>query len=483
MSLAQKTYASVRWTGASAAFRAGLQVAQLAVLARLLTPEDYGLMAMVTLVLSFATLFADFGINSAFIQKQDISDNERSSLFWLNVIMGWVLMLLLMGASPLIAWGMGEARLTPLLLLSATILLLTALGQQVRMAAEKQMDFRPVVLLEILAALLGFGTAVGIALANGGIYALVVGAMLSATVSTLGAWLFVAQGWWPRLHFSWHEIQPHFRFGGAVVADGLVNHLVFSLDLLLSGRLLGAAPLGLYSVPRNLVLQVQFVINPIVTRVGFPLLAQVQQDAARVRIVYLKTLNMTASINAPLHLGIAFFAPEIVDILLGTQWQEIIPLLRILAIWGLLRSLANPVGSLLLGLGRADLALQWNLGLLLLIPLPLWLGSCEGILGIASTLLILQIILFFPAWIFLIRPLSSITLMDYTITALRPGILALGAVGGGYGLLTWVELPGIARLGIGASLAIIFYVWLVKVANHDFYHSMITIADVGRRYG
>ncbi len=135
-----------------------------------------------------------------------------------------------------------------------------------------------------------------------------------------------------------------------MLLNNVINHVNATIDLVLGGRMLGASQLGLYSVPRNLLLQVQGMVNPIFTRVGFPLIASIQHDKERVKQVYLKTMNMTASVNAPIYVAIAVFAPEIVWLLLGPNWTDTAPLIRVLALWGLLRSFGNPVGSLLFGL-------------------------------------------------------------------------------------------------------------------------------------
>lgn len=426
MSLKNRTFTAVRWTSASAIFKGLLQIIQLAVLARLLTPEDFGLMAMVMVVLGFATLLADLGLNSAYIQRQEVSHSQRSSLFWANLGMSASLMLLLIAFSPLLANFFGDERLTPLLMLSATIFTLNALGQQIRANAEKTLDFKPLVLTEISAASLGFIIAIGCAWLGFGVYALVYGSITTAFLSSLLAWLFINKGWHPKFYCSLHDVKSFLGFGGAVVGNNIVNQFNASMDILIGGRLLGATQLGLYSLPRNLVLQIQSLINPIITRVGFPLIAQIQHDIPKVRSVYLQTINLTASVNAPIYLGFAFFVPEVVQVLFGgNNWTGSVELLRLLAIWGLFRSLGNPVGSLLLGMGRADLSLKWNIGLLFLVFPVLWLGSQWEVTGMAWAMLIFQVAMFIPGWLILVKPLCGATLVEYSKAAFSPTLIVL----------------------------------------------------------
>ncbi len=479
MSLKQRTFSAIRWTTAGAVARAALQVIQVSVLARLLLPQDYGLMAMVAVVLSFAGLFADAGMSSAFIQRQDVTEEQRSSLFWLNVAMGLSMTVLVIAASPALAWFFNDQRLAMPITLSATTFLIGALGQQIRVAAEKNLDFRPVAILELSAAVAGFLVAIAGALLGWGVYALVAGGIFNAICSTALAWALLARGWRPLNRLKMADVRSFLGFGGSLVANNVVNQINSTIDIFLGGRLLGAVDLGLYSIPRNLALQVQLIINPIITRVGFPLIAQVQADVARVRMIYLKTLNMTASSNAPIYVGMAFLAPECAAILLGPGWERSGELLRVLALWGGVRSLANPVGSLLFGMGRADLSLKWNVGLMLIIPAFMWLGAQYGPEGMAWMLLAMMIVLFVPAWFVLVRPLCSASLAEYSAVALRPFILAALAVASGYFAADQFD-GALSRLAVAILISAPLYVALSFIWNREWVTAMLELAGRGK---
>jgi O-antigen/teichoic acid export membrane protein len=479
LSLRRRTFTAVRWTAAGTSFKAVLQVAQLAVLARLLAPEDYGLMAMVTVVLAFATIFSDFGVNSAFVQRRDVTQEQRSSLFWFNLAVSACLMLLVMALSPSLASFFGDERLVPLMILGSTTFVIAAAGQQVRMAAEKALQFSRVMIVEVVAALLGFTLAVIAALLGWGVYALLVAGITYAVASTLLGWVLLAQGWRPEWRMKLAEVRAFLGFGSALVGGNIVGQINTTIDLFLGGRLLSATQLGLYSIPRNLVLQSQLVVNPIITRVAFPLIAEVQHDVARVRSIYLQTLNMTASTNAPIYVGIAFFAPEIVHLLLGPGWERSGGILRILALWGALRSTGNPVGSLLLGMGRAGLALKWNTALLLVVPPMLWIGSSHGPEGIAFALLLVQVLMFVPGWFVLVRPVCHAALGEFSVAALRAFVIALLAVAPAYLVSVQVE-DALARLAVGVLIAAPLYLGLSYFWNRAWCNSMFELGGLRR---
>lgn len=465
MTLSARTFSAARWTTASTVMRAVLQLGQITVLARFLSPQDYGLMAMVTVVLSYAALFSDMGLSTAFIQRSHVSHDERSSLYWLSVIVGAALMVLVMLISPLAAHFFKEPQLVALMMLAATNFLVTACGQQLRMDAEKNLNFRPVAMIEMAAALGGFVVAVVMASLQWGVYALVAASMVTAWTNMVLAWLVLARGWRPSLRLKWNEVRWFVRFGGGMLVNNVINHMNSTVDLLLGGRVLGAAQLGLYSVPRNLILQVQGMVNPIFTRVGFPLIASIQHDKQQVRQVYLMTMNMTASVNAPIFVFIGVFAHELALVLLGEAWQNAAPLLQVLAGWGLLRSFANPVGSLLFGLGRVRLSIGWNLGALLLIPPILFVSARWGSLGLAWGMASIMAALLLPAWAILVRPTCGATLREYLPQIAVPSLLA--ALSGAAALATasvfgesWVRL--LAGAATGGMVYLLLCSWFNK---------------------
>ena len=475
MSLRDTTFSAVRWTTIAALVGALLQIAQVAVLARLLSPEDYGLMAIVGVVTSLAVHFSDFGLNSAYVQKQNVTLDQRSSLFLLNIGTNGIVTALLIGCSPFAASFFSDERIAPLMVISGAVFLVNSFGQQFRLTLEKTLTLRPVVLLDIIAGCAGFCTATVSALMGLGVYSIVIGSLATAITGSSLAWRYLAQGWRPKLRFRWHDVRPFMGFGGALAGNNIVNQISSNIDLLLGGRLLAASQLGLYSVPRNLVLQLQFTVNPIITRVAFPLIAQVQSDLPRVKSIYLKTLNMTSSINAPLYLGLAFFAPEAIHVLLGSTWEGAAEFLPILSVWAFVRSTSNPVGSLLLGMGRADLALKWNLAMLLLILVALWLGSHFGMLGLAWALLGHSILAFIMVWFFLVRPLCKSELFEYAKAALTPLSLALFAILPGHLVATQLE-DTLARLIVGVFIAIPLYLILSFFENREWIRAMLELS-------
>ncbi len=455
MTLKEQTYSAVRWTSATAACRALLQLAQVAVLTRLLSPADFGIMAIVTVAIGISSLLADGGINRAYVQRQTVSREERSSLYWLGIILGCATSLLLVSLSPTLAKIFGDQRLSPLIMLTSLLFVITSMAQQLRMTAEKKLEFRRIFFIDLVSSLFGFLIALCAAYTGYGVYSLVFAVLASATIGSGLAWILLADGWSPMWRLQLRDIRPYLGFGLSLTASNLVSELSRSVDLLLGGRLLTSTALGLYSLPRQLVFQIQGLVNPIITRVSFPLISQIQNDIPRVRRIYLQSLNMIASTNAPLYIGIAAFAPEIVQLLFGEKWNSATSVLRILAIWGGIRTLGNPVGTLILGMGRAKLALRWNIFQLFIAPPVLWMGSHYGVDGIAWALLIVVCATILLMWYFLVKPLCKAGLLEYLDACFRAFLIAAFSILPAYLACSGIDSSALclmAAVGIAAPV-------------------------------
>jgi O-antigen/teichoic acid export membrane protein len=284
-------------------------------------------------------------------------------------------------------------------------------------------------------------------------------------------WLLASHGWRPAFRIRLREIGHFLKFGGYIMAGDFVNSLNRQADILIGGRIFPAATLGGYSLPRNLSLNVAAVTNPIVTRVGLPVMAKTQHDKAFLKSVYLKTMRMTASVNFPIYIVLAVFSRDAVVLAFGKRWIDSAPLLVFLAIFGMFRSCGNPAGSLLLAVGKADVAFRWNLAMLLVVFPALWVASHYGITGLAAGQAILMAAVLVPMWYFLIRPNSGARLGEYLMTLLSPFVAASFAVLAGYLAASHLTTP-LWQLGIAALVALPVYLAVSWVVNRSWLIAM-----------
>ncbi|HET7396175.1 MAG TPA: MOP flippase family protein [Gammaproteobacteria bacterium] len=481
MSLKRRTFSAGRWTTASALMRSCFQILQVMILARLLLPADFGLMAVAASLLAVLSLFTDIGLSRAIIHFENISKDALASLFWLNLLMGASLSVLFAITAPLLADIFNLVGLKTVLLAVSPIFVLSAAGQQFRTLAEKEFRFASLAINEIGASVLGFIAAVAIALCGGGVYALVGAALVTSGINSVLAWLRLSSGYRPHWHLRFAETKRFLRFGGYLVGEGILSTITRQADVFVGGLNLSPTALGTYSVPRDLSLRVSMVVNPIITRVGFPVMSRLQDDISALKSVYLQTLRMTASVNFPVYLALGLFADEIVALLYGPHWKGARLYLRILAVWGLVRSTGNPVGSLLHAVGAVRRAFWWNFAVAITLIFFYWVATSGwGLTGLATSLVITQVGLLVPVWYFLVRPYCGATLGEYFRQLGTPLMISLIA-----GVIAWLatrNVPhGTLRLALGSLIGGTIYLGLSWILNRRWFDAMWTLLHLPTR--
>jgi O-antigen/teichoic acid export membrane protein len=481
MSLKQQAFKAGRWTALSALLITGLQFLQTIVLARLLVPADFGLMAVTAALLSVLTLFADLGMGRAIIHYDDLSSDALSSLYWLNLATGLLLMLILVGTAPVLGALFKSPELIPVLQIVSLVFPLTASGQQFRVLAEKHLHFDTLASNQITAAIVGFAVAIVMALNGSGVYALVSGVLATAAASSILAWWRLSHGHRPSWHLRATEAKPYLRFGAYLVGENLAGTLHRQADIFIAGFISTSAAIGIFSLPRDFSLRVAMTINPILTRVGFPVMARVKHDHDKLKSIYLQTLRMTASVNFPIYMALTLFPQELVTLLFGERWLDSATYLQIFAVFGLIRSTANPVGSLLYAVGQAKRAFWWNITLLLIFPPLLLLGGLVGgLFGLALAALLIQAAIFFPVWKFLVRPACGASLSEYFRPLTPPLLISLSSGGSAFITAAGIDDNHI-RLTIGLIVGAVVYLLLSLWFNKPWMESMRELLLLSRR--
>ena len=430
MSLANSAAKGVRWTTFSTLTVAIIQIIRLVVLGRILGSEAFGLLAMMLVVTGFAELLAQMGLSESIILHPNPSRLALSSLYWLNIALGGLLYIILLLAAPLIASLYSTPELEQLLPWTALVFLISPWAIQLKALLQKQLEFKPLAIIEMFAAISGVSLGIVLAQQGCGVWSLVWGQLAQNAVAAL---LLVLLGWQrqmlPGFKFNYMAVKPYLSFGLHLLGSNILNYFNFRIDQLAVGVLLGSQALGYYSMAFNLVLEPVFKINSILTKVAFPVLTKVRSDKARLKRGYFKMLGLLSSINAPLLFGVAAVAPLLIPLVLGDQWLAIIPLVQILAFFSLLRSTANVGGSLVIACGRADMSFYWNLLLFAFIPLVVISGAkFGGLQGVAWTLLGSQIVLLFAWYQFVIKKLLGDCFLGFIKTISTPVIFSIPMV-------------------------------------------------------
>jgi PST family polysaccharide transporter len=339
--------------------RVALRLLGVTVLARLLTPEAYGLMAMVTAITGFAALFSDLGLSLATVQVARLTHREVNALFWVSTAMGLFLGLVVAACAPLIATAYGEPRLLPMTLALALTFPVSGLLAQHRALFNRNMRFGRLGTIELTAVAVGLAVGITVAFFGGGVWALVAGALAEVAVQCGLMWW--VSPWRPSSPRERSDVRPMLAFGGYLSAYQVINHALRRLDDVLIGARFGPTALGLYSRAYSLLMLPILQINAPIAAVMMPALSRVQSDPQRFARGYLRTVRLLAWVTFPLVAGLIVSADEFVPLLLGRQWRDAIPLFQIFGVSAMLQPIANTSGWLMASSGRSDRMLRWSL--------------------------------------------------------------------------------------------------------------------------
>lgn len=392
MTLATKAKSGVKWTTLSTVIRAISQLALLALAARYLGPEALGHYALLLLVLGFAQLFMDMGLGNAVIHHDNVSQDHINQLFTVNLVVAIIVAMAISLIAPLLALFFNAPELTALVLLVAPAFIISALFRMHLVVLQKQLAFKVIAKIEISAQLVAVIITFILLLNNIEIKALVFGYLTNITIQGAAYWLFSPTRIRPKMPESVASISKYLNFGVFQTADGVINYINSQFDVLIVGKILGTEVLGGYNLARQFCFRPAMVINPILTRVAFPVMARLQKSE-KLPKVYTKLVTSLALINFPLYLFLAVFTESVIEFMFGEQWLIITTEFRLLAIWCLIRSCMNPVGSLFMAIGKVKQLFNWNLSLTLIFPSVIIFGAQFGVVGVGISLVITQFVL------------------------------------------------------------------------------------------
>lgn len=412
MGLRQQAAHGVRWTSVSMGTTTIVGILQVAVLARLLTRADFGLMTMIMTVIGFAQVYADMGFSAAIIYRQDATNDELSTLYWTNLMASFGLFVVMVAVSPAVAAFYHQPGLQRAMIWASTVFLITPFGQQFQILLQKQLMFRRMSTFEMIASVLGLCVAVVSALAHQGVYALIWGQL---TIAGTRSFLLTTYGWrtWrPRLHLRIPDLKGYFGFGMYQMGENTVSYWAANADYLFIGRFLGATPLGLYTIAYQLVVMPLVKLTPVLTRVSFPVFAKRQDDDAALRRGYCEVIELIAFATWPLLIGLAATAPVAMLVIYGARWAPSVILVQLLIPMGMMKAVGSPLGSILNSKGRADLGFWANVVTAVVTVTVLYFAAHAGVRAVAASHSLIQISLI-PLELYLLWRISRLRPAEY----------------------------------------------------------------------
>ena len=357
--LKEQAVTGVLWSSGASIAQQILNFAVTVVLARLLLPSEFGLVATIAIFTGFVSLFVDFGLSAALIQREQLTERHRSSAFWMNLAVGLLLGGTVAALAPALAWFFKAPALVDLTLVLSLNFVVGSLGIVQSALLQRSMDFRRLGAAGILATVVGGAAAVALAFAGYGVWSLIVQVVVSTAFRT--ALLWVWSDWRPKRLVDREAIHELWRYSSNLAGYNAVNYWARNADNFLIGKFVGAAGLGIYSRAYNLMLLPIQQISTVTARVMFPALARIQSDTERVKRAYLRAVGVIALLSFPVMTGMFVVAKPFIVTLYGQRWAGVVPVLQILCVAGLMQPVAATAGWLYQSQGRTDWLFRWGL--------------------------------------------------------------------------------------------------------------------------
>ncbi|MGA9672572.1 MAG: lipopolysaccharide biosynthesis protein [Terracidiphilus sp.] len=441
-----------------------LRLGSLMVLARLLTPKDFGLVGMVTAFTGVLTLFRDFGLSSAAIQRPTVTQEQLSTLFWINLLVGGVLAVLSVALAPFIAAFYHEPRLIGITDVLALGFLFNAAGVQHSALLQREMRFTALAVINTIGLIIGTAIAIGGARAGSGYWALVIMTVTMPLVSTVGFW--IATAWIPGAPRRRSGIRSMVHFGGAITLNGLVAYIATNCDKILLGRFWGVDALGMYGRAYQLVNIPTDNLNQAAGEVAFSALSRLQDDPQRLKNYFLKGYSLVLALTVPITVACALFANDITLVLLGPKWIAGAPILRLLAPTILVFAIANPLFWLLSSLGLVKRSLKMSFVIAPVMVGSYLIGLPYGPQGVAlaySTGMMLWIL---PLIMWAVRG-TTVSVRDILVAVFRPLASSIVAAVVAFGVhsLCGQLLPPFARLALESVALLVTFALMLLFAT------------------
>ncbi|GAA4890800.1 MOP flippase family protein [Ferrimonas pelagia] len=432
-SLKQKTLRGVGWTIGARQIQQGVTLVITAILANLLSPADFGLVGMVTILVGLAMILADTGFSAVIVQDQSLGQRHYSTLFWLNLAIGVVVALAFYWSAPAVAWFYGRDELIPLAQVLSVSFVLSSFSSLPEALMRKEMDFKALSVIDTSVHLLVGAIVVLMALNGFGIWSLVAQPLLQQSLKAVLMWWHCS--WRPSFLVSFYALRDVFQFSANMLLLRYLHYTMANMDYVIVGRFLGPDLLGIYT----LAYKVMFVpIRNIcleIVKVLFPAFSQIQDDPVAFARAYLRALRSTCYVVLPMLMGMVIVAEPFIQTVFGEQWQGAVPVLKLLCFVGMLHIFIALSGVVFRALGRPGLELKINVVRFVLVLPALLVAIQYGLVLFVWVLLIATALFTLVQQIYVGRLLQC----DWRdcISALLPPLgvsLVMGA------LLLWLQI-------------------------------------------
>lgn len=427
------------------------------VLARLLTPHQFGVAGMVIVFSSFVLVFSDLALGAALVQRPRLTERDRSTVFWTAALAGLIFTAGGIALSYPISRFYDEPAVRPLFAVLSLSFVITSLGTTQRALLMRDMNFKSLEVRLMVGSIIAGIVGIAAAALGYGPWAIILQQLTVAVVSTILLWRFST--WRPSFTFSARSLRELGGFSGNVFGQRLLYYLHLSTATLLIGKVLGAAALGAYSVAYSLVFLPFAQLAVPIAEVMFPAFARLQTDRRQLADMWVRATRLVAAVSVPCLVGLAFLADDFVHVVLGARWSVAIPVIQVLAVVGIVQSLQTLNGNILQAVDRTGLLLRYTIVFFFVNLAGFAIGLHWGVVGVAAGYAIASIVVEPGFNLITSRALgiSAWRLPRSLLGVLQAATVMAAALYGGQLLLAGTGIGPAARLLLLIALGAIVY--------------------------
>ena len=420
MTLRQRAIKGMKWQGISQVFIYTTSFGVSLILARLLVPSDFGTVGLTVAITSFLIIINELGLSAAIVQRKNLSDKHLSTAFIINLCLGVFSILVMYVTSPYLSSFFQNSELSNILRVFSSVFVIGSLSSVQEAILIRNMQFKQLSMVNLIAALTHTSVAVSLAFGGYGVWSIIWGMVISRVVRTSLYW--VLSSWKPIFTFDKKRFRELFSFGISILGTSLVGRLSQNLDVMIIGRLLGASSLGIYSFSFRIASMIPDQLNGILTKVLFPAYSEIQDNVEKIRESYLHITKQLSIVSMPLMSGLIILAPEFVRGVLTEKWLETIPVIRLLAIFGLMNAIGGGLwGTVLKAQGYPGKVFYLTIVRVFALGSFVIAGSYAGMVGVAAAVALYGLIFRF-VYQHIVNRIIGISMIDY-LKALHPGAL------------------------------------------------------------
>lgn len=464
--------------------QAGAQVVQFLttlVLARLLVPQDLGVVAMANTVTLLVGTVNQLGISPSLVQRKELSEELLSSAFWLNIAVGIVLGAVTYLVAEPVGRFYGNALVAPILAWLAVTFPITATKVVHTAMLTRALRYRALFVATAAEVVVNGVVSVTLACIGWGVWSVVAGRIVGLVVGT-GVTFFL-HIWRPKFYASLERMRELMRFGLFAMGVSFLSYFISVVDNIVVGHYLGAAALGFYALAYNIVTLPQKRLSSVIAGVAFPILSRIQDDPEKVARNYLRMLGYLSFVTFPVLAGLAAIAPEFVTVVLGARWHDAIVPLQLLCMAGAVSSVLTTVGSVFYSKGRPDIEFRLDFISLLLLFVMLMLGVRWGTVGVASTVTLFHLVM---QWFYFrtvsrllnVRLLAMYRTMGVNFAISAAMFLVVGAFSA---LLRGLGIPPFVVLVAAVAAGVVAYAILALLLQKDLLLGLLSLTGVDKK--